>query len=146
MQSESQISSLFNHLKISINMLPITRYKKIYIPHILWNLKIHRRLKNSPPLVSILSQINPVHSPTNPISLRWIFNIIVPSPSRSSKWSLPFKFPHQNPVRTAPLPHKCHMPRPSNQPLFYHKIMWRAVQSWSPSFSNFSTPLLSRSS
>jgi hypothetical protein len=29
--------------------------------------------------------------------------------SRSSKWSLPFMFPHQNPVCTSPLPHTCCM-------------------------------------
>ena len=32
------------------------------------------------------------------------FNIILPSTPRPSEWSLSFKFPHQNPVRTSPFP------------------------------------------
>jgi hypothetical protein len=34
--------------------------------------------------------------------------------SGSPQWYLSLRFPHQNPVHTSPLPHTCHMPRPSH--------------------------------
>jgi hypothetical protein len=45
----------------------------------------------------------------------------------SSKWSLCFRFSHQNPVSTSPLPHKCYMPCPSHSSRFNHpnNIWWR---------------------
>ena len=48
---------------------------------------------------------------------------------RSSKWSLPLRFPHQNPVRTSPLPHKSHTTHPSHSFLFDRpNNIWRAAQ------------------
>jgi len=64
-------------------------------PHILQNLNFNYCVHNRPPLNPIPSHSNPVHNlpfyffKTN-------FNIILPSTTRSCKWSLYLKFSHQN--------------------------------------------------
>ena len=83
------------------------------IPCILWNLKVHYCSHKCPPPVPILSQLDPVHTPTSHF-LKIHFNIILPSMPGSFKWSLFFRFPHQNPVDASPLPHKRYMPRQSH--------------------------------
>ena len=74
----------------------------------------------------ILSQLNPVHTPTSHF-LKIHLNIILSSMPGSSNWSLSFRSPHQNPVYISPLPHMCHMPRPSHSSRFYHpnNMGWR---------------------
>jgi len=52
--------------------------------------------------------------------LKLNFNIIFPSTPASSKWSLSFRLPYQNPVYTSPLPRTCCMPRPSHTSRFGH--------------------------
>jgi hypothetical protein len=57
---------------------------------------------------------------------------------RSSQWSLPFGPPNQNPINTSPLPHACHIPRPSHPPWFNHpnNIRWR-IQDVKSSLCSF---------
>src|SRR5215510_7668716 len=78
--------------------------------------KVHYRIHNCPPPVSILSQPNPVHTATS-LFHEDPFYIILPSTPGSPHWSLSLGFTHQNPVHASPLPHPRYMFRPSR---FYH--------------------------
>jgi hypothetical protein len=64
-------------------------------------------LLQRPTICPFSSHTNPIHAlPTDFLKIHC--NISLPSTSRSSKWSLSLRFPHQNPVLTSPVPHTCH--------------------------------------
>ena len=89
------------------------------IPRILWKPKVHYRFYKCPSPVPILSQLDPIHTPTSHF-LRIHLNIILPSMPRSSKWSLSHRNPHQNAVYASLLPHSCYMTRPLHYSRFDH--------------------------
>jgi hypothetical protein len=94
------------------------------IPHLLWNPKVHYCVQNSPPLVHILSQINPVHILTT-YFFKIRSNIILPSTPKSSRVVSCLQV-FRSTFCTHLISHAYYMPRPTHPPRFDHpnSIWW----------------------
>jgi hypothetical protein len=80
--------------------------------------RVHHRIYKSPTPTTILSQLDPLHTPQ--VNHPKIHSVpILPSTTRSSKLSFSFRLSHQNPVQF--LSHVYHMPRPPHFPWFYSR-------------------------
>ena len=109
---------------------------------ILRNSKLYYCVYNSPYLLPILSQINPVHTLTASF-FNTHFNIILSVTSKYSKGCPCCMFPDQNLESICfPPPHTCYMPHPFQLPGFYclKNIWWIKVMRLLSSPSNLLLP------
>ena len=96
--------------------------RNLYETHCIVIYHVHK----CPPPVPILSQINPVRTPTSHF-LNIHLNIIRSPTPGSPKWSLSLRFPHQNPLYTSTLPHTYYISRPPHSQFDHPNNIWWAV-------------------
>ena len=87
------------------------------IPRIYATRRFIAAFTSAPPPVPILSQLDPVHTPTFHF-LKIHLNIILPFMPMPSKLSFSLRVSHQNPVYASVVPHTCYMPGPSHSSRF----------------------------
>jgi len=103
------------------------------IPCLSLNLRVH----DSPPLVPILNNMNPVQALLS-YCFKSCFNIIIPLMPRSSKSSFSLRFPHKCPVWTPPLCHTCDTRSTTLPPSLDNIIIsGKDCKWWSSSLCNF---------
>ena len=97
------------------------------IPHILWISKIHYLVYKCPPTVPILSQIDPVHTPSS-YFLNIYLNIILPSTPGSIQMVSFHQSSPPKPCIHLSSPHTCYMPRQSRFRFYHPNNIWWEVQ------------------
>jgi hypothetical protein len=115
------------------------------IPRILCNPNVHYRIYKCPPPVSILSQLNPVHT-TKSYFLKVYQNIMFLSTPGSPQWSLSLRFHHQIPVQVFPFPKsELYVPLISIYSILSPAQYWvSSTDHEAPRYEVFSIPLLPR--
>jgi len=108
------------------NLIGLKLVKKF--PPMLWSPIAHFCVHNLPRIIPILSQLDPIHTPTVHF-LNIHLNIIFPSRPVPLQRTLSLTLTHQSPVHIYPITHTHYMPCPSHSSRFYHSnnIGW-AVQ------------------
>jgi hypothetical protein len=102
------------------------------ILHILWNPKAQYRIHKCPPPVPIMSQLDPVHTPTSNL-LNISLNIVLPSTPESPMRTLSLRFPHQNYIRLSSPPYVLHTPPNSFVSIITPTILGEQYRTFSSS-------------
>jgi hypothetical protein len=108
-------------------------------PKFLWNPKLHYRVQKSPPLVPILSQMNPVHITPSIFSLKSILMLSSYLSVDLLSGSLLLAFPPKS-YKHSCFPYSCYMPCPFQPPWLDHSnYTWWRVQIMKPLIMQFSS-------
>ena len=104
-----------------------TLFRHTNVPYYDWRLVVY--------VVPILSQFDPIHTPTSHF-LKIHLNIILPSSPGSPKWSRSIRFPHQTPVYPSP-PYVLHAPHLNLLGFITRTILGEEYRSFSSSLCVF---------